>query len=398
MFYQISNQIKHNPSYVNYYFDFGSHKLNTLNKLTSTQIPTTTHTVNNTQAVVTAYDFDLGKQNRVIQLQDVEFNSISFNLNLNQISANNNDEYEFKTNLFTLNTLDELTTNRIFLFGLNLILSKRSNKIKYEFEIYTSKQSTKSDLVSLANENLVNLTFTFNSIELRLDNNEDYLIRLTDKYFNLFFRSLLKAYSSFQLNITSLETPSAFALKSTHLVNSCLSNFKLGTRKSNEKSNDLSSDLKYQFSYYKLIDQTKSISLHFSEINDLEFESTCDIGKEIQKSGNVNLNSISLDSNRDNCYLVTKIDSLTNQKITDFYDCECGISDNRCSFDFWKMGNTTFRKAFTDDIKESRGCIDSNEYACFNNGSCLDIYFLAATNKHNQKFQCSCLGSYVGNR
>jgi hypothetical protein len=243
----------------------------------------------------------------------------------------------------------------------------------------------------------VNLTFTFNSIELRLNGQENHLIRLTDRYFNLFFRSLLKAYGSFQLNLTSFENVNNQASNltlagvfdsSNHLVSSCLTDFKLSTRKSASIGNN------FEYTYYDLIDQTRSVSYFQSEFfYDLSFEESCsyqNFYKHPGRRGEARL----LGKEGNGCYLVSRIDAITSQKIDDFYDCEskCSASEsNSCGFAFWSSYQDRREKDLV--IQQPTlppSCNESLEYACFNNASCVD------TPRHS--FACFCLGSYTGDR
>lgn len=320
------------------------------------------------------YNFDLNQRTN-------SFNSFSFRLSLNPILNELINHHDYKTNLFTLNYLEDPLTNREpkFFFGLNLIMSKLDNLIVYEFELYTSEQTILSELINLSNDNnLINITIEKDSIELKLNNKPNAVLRL-----NVIHNVFSQMY---QLNLTTIEiSKPIISNKKSNLLSSCLSDFRL----SNDKSE-----------IFKLIDLTKQISFYYSDLNDLEFDLTCDNKPKSIKSKIVSLNSAS-----DRCFQVTKIDYLTFAKIGDFYDCKCDNIENfinkKCSFNFWTGLNGQSRELDFNEKEESRGCIDASDYACFNNGTCVDHSLLGYTslNKYqNNRYSCMCEESYAGNR
>lgn len=298
--------------------------------------------------------------------------------------------------MFTLNTFDDLTTNRIFLFGVNLLLSPRTGK--FDLELFTSKHTIKTGeaqtpIVMLNNRRTAfNVTFTSTSIELRLNGEEAYTLRLTDRYFSLLLRSLLKAYGAFQLNATTFESDSAPG--SMHLLNACMGNFRLATRRP--------TPLGFQLAHYSLIEQTKSISIFQSDYySDLTFDSTCaNAGSHsFFNKFSTGPRSIGSSGGDDSCYLVTRVDVLTSQKVDDYLDCECNSTS--CSFKKWsnftKSGNSLLLGSVdfvTEQQQQQQLPVTcSQDYACFNNATCLDVS-LSPT----QAFTCKCVGSYTGDR
>ncbi|CAF0711486.1 unnamed protein product [Brachionus calyciflorus] len=373
---RLTNRPGQSLSFISYFFDFDSESQSPrISKLAPFLTPNETLALTN-----------LSKQRRVIIFQDVDFYSLSFNLSLHPFES----QETLKTNLFTLNSLDDLTSNRIFLFGVNMYLTKKSTGLKYEFEIFTSKQLIKSEPVFYGDNLKINLTFTFNSIELRIGDSQEYLIRLTDKYFNLFIRSLLKAYSSFQLNVTRAENY-ASNIKMISLANSCMSNFKIATRKLIDEAS-----LKYTHTYYDLTKQTKSLLISKPDKNNLDFDSTCEFNSDIVAKINV----VEDEAIPENCYLVTEFDQNENKNIKNVIECECE-SSLECSYNFWseklnKISGQKMEIGFEND-EEFRGCVESNEYACFNNGTCVDNYYADSTNRR-ENYHCLCRDSYTGKR
>jgi hypothetical protein len=241
-----------------------------------------------------------------------------------------------------------------------------------------------------------------------LNNRNEHLIRLTDRYFNLFFRSLLKAYASFQLNIT---TASGYAHKQNELGSSsgesispaCFSNFELITRKPNYfTSLNGSSAIWYAYERFDLIGQTKSVSYFQSRSDDLDFEPSCantspSDTKTKQRMLGVN-----------KCYLITRVDAQTNRKISDFYDCDCRSEEANvsCSYNFWSREENSNRAGSYEDLGRvsdddetagARSCADSSEFACFNNGTCVDSV-LPVVGVSQLPYACICPSSYTGTR
>lgn len=324
---------------------------------------------------------------------------MNMGLNDSQRAASESQSESLRANLFSLNTFDDLTSNRIFLFGLNLLVSPRT--LKLDLELFTNKHTLRTnggaDLAPLTTRGRssmhVNLTFTFNSIELRLNGEENYALRLTDRYFALFFRSLLKAYGSFQMNMTGFESDNVAG--STHLLNGCLSNIRLATRKPASQNS-------YQLSYYNLIEQTKSISFFQSEYySDLAFDQSCSQSMTSGGSSSPSINtaysykygprliSPSLSSDdKSQCFTVTKVDVLSSQKIDEYLDCECANST------LCKWSNFTAISVVNEDfIPPTLTCSQSASFACFNNATCLDVSLSTS-----QSFTCQCVGSYTGDR
>ncbi len=362
--------------------------------------------------------------------QPFDFYSISFDLNLDASTINDSlsQTVDFKSNLFYLNTFDRVTLNRVFLFGLNFYAKKlssfnnlNSELIHCEFEIVTSQEKVRSRTLSFSKIKKLNVNITFDtqSIELRIEKKADFLIRLTNKDQLEVYKHLLKAYGPFQLNITteyashveSKSSSSHFPAPSLALPSKLAaidySNFVLLTRKRTQLENSVY----FTYKTYNLIDQTKTVSVYQSKINDLYFENELN-NSSIEEDLTVNDLSpriITPSNSSNDCFLVTRVDVLTNQKLTDFYDCKCNSTNTpdlitNCSYNFWSDESTRdqieHRSFSKDDAQvKKNGCVDASEYACFNNGTCVDsdISFGIRDNQEVDH-SCICTGSYTGTR
>jgi hypothetical protein len=518
LFSKLNNFYDNEQSYVNYYFDFDASgassraaafaQADDYLSLDEAESPPSLFSSNE---VNSATSNDL-KQRRVVMYRDVEFYSLSFDLMLTK-NRNYNDSsplqptvahageqiaYSNKTNLFTLNTFDDLTTNRIFLFGVNIYQRKAGNVLsdyyysvanntsgsttkttnldehgpinsgeyEYEFEIFTNKQSIRAkypleQFIDRRASLHLNLTFTFNSIELRLNGNEEHFLKLTDKYFNLFFRSLLKGYGTFQLNFTSslhysYDSMPEYVVQPKSSVDSvneprslleaCMSNFSLVTRKPDLVQVNSQAAVNYVYARYSLIEQTKSISyVDSSELFDgPNSDLKCPWSSKSSSSGRIigspaaQAHSNSIDEKKrklELCYLITKVDTFNNKKLYDYYDCKCNMSKNdilnghksNCTYYFWSSLNdlngaavsgnsdeyvmndeqellieltdseSKLSKSGTNDIRST--CAEAANYACFNNGTCVDAN---NTQTHNtdsaDSFYCVCPNFFTGKR
>jgi hypothetical protein len=379
---------------------------------------------NLTSTVDSANDNVLRQRRFIIESQDVELNSIALKLNLNALITsdyftnatriNNATTPDFKTDLFTLNTFDELTQRFVFLFGLRLAF--RPADFKYQFEIFTSKHAAATEPIALDTHNTLNLTFTFNSIELRVNAYESALVRLSDRFFNLFYKSLLKGYNSFQLNMTTFEFSSSTGINNnmtlnnnedtSYLFSSCMSDFMVGARRL-LPSNETTSSPVYSHITYSLIKQTRSLLVYQSDLADtMRFEQTCAAGNPYwwrvsAKAKLIWQQTVAATTTARpalpappppgaNCFLVTKIDLATNQEIIDYYDCNCSsigaANRHECSYNFWSK---TDSKLVSAEINSNASCASAGQYACFNNGSCVD---------DTNGVHCSCNGPYTGKR
>ncbi len=223
-----------NKAELNYYFNFDKNILEENDLMSKT-------------AQIDSNSFN---KQRILMLRDIDFYSIGFDLNLNFLKKEINSN--FKTNLFILNSLDDANSISKFLFGLNLIVTNQTESGQFIFELFTAKQSIQSGVLKIDELINVNLTFTFNSIDLRINNSSQELMKLTDKTTSLFYRSLLKAYASFQLSLVSNllnDQPDEYNNRPEAEMSACFSHFYLVTRKINNKLRK-----------YDLIDQVKSIS------------------------------------------------------------------------------------------------------------------------------------------
>lgn len=354
-------------SYVTYFFDFDPESQDNLKTKFGPLL-----TPNETLALI-----NVSKQRRISLLQDIDFYSLSFDLSMTKKLSG---RLATKTNLFTLNSLDDLTSNKIFLFGLNLYINNYQDLPQYQFEIFTSKQSIKTLTVDLTDLVNINLTFTFNSVELKLNHNTTHIIRLTDKYFDLFIPILLKAYGSFQLNVKREEE---INIQSDSYLLSCISNIKLMTTKPNDRS---------ILNYYDLIGQTKSIVM--SKVGP-SFDSTCDL-----EPINSSQKSLDFDLVPENCYSVIEFDVIENRNVKDAFDCDCDSVRGDCSYNFWSGSlnrNRIANEKEFENEEEFHGCAESNEYACFNNGTCVDNYYTDSDDKR-ESYRCLCRDSYTGKR
>lgn len=107
-----ANPLMH--SVINYFFDF------------TTKQPIERRQYPSNQRII-GYS-SLGQQERLVLMRDIDLHSISFDIHMDQMRAvtSNNTAYKQGANLFTLNTFDELSRNRLFLFGIDLYRSDDS--------------------------------------------------------------------------------------------------------------------------------------------------------------------------------------------------------------------------------------------------------------------------------
>lgn len=126
------------------------------------------------------------------------------------------------------------------------------------------------------------------------------------------------------LNMTHIqqEAPNTDKLNSPdYLLSSCLSNFKLQTRKLIGHKSELAT--------YRLIDQTKSI--YVTNGNDV-LNHECRLKAE----------TFRLESDEEfpssqrpkDCFLIQQINMQTNQAIDNSYHCKCNAT-GPCPYDFW---------------------------------------------------------------
>jgi len=180
------------------------------------------------------------------------------------------------------------------------------------------------------------------------------------------------------------------------------SNFVLLTRKKSQAH--------HAFKTYNLVDQTKTVSFYRSKMRSLYFDKeTIDDPLMEMENNATSSNSSSvvprlIQSNTNvsgECFLVTRIDILTNQRLSDFYDCKCNASNlmqqTNCSYNtFWTdemSEQTTEHRSSSSDVVVKQGCADASEYACFNNGTCVDNNI-----DQEEGHSCNCVGSYTGSR
>lgn len=309
---------------------------------------------------------------RIRLLREVDFYSVSFDLNLNYLNLKQLDHHHQQQqtfNLFQLNSLDD-SSNLKFLFGLNLVVLNSKSLVK--LELFTLKQSIQSLPIQLDNAVSLNATFTFGSITLLLNNSE--LIRLSDKNVNLFYASQLKAYSSFQLSlISSLANNASLggnASDSSPDLSLCLLNFALMTRKTTSN----------EYHKYSLIEQTKSINLvddlKLSDLNEQCSSSLVQFDEQEQRS-----------FFKSECYLVSKFNVLTNEK-NDYYTCKCNQS-SECSYNFWSKLTDQQEAPKETDLELVNNC----DFACFNNGTCVDNIL-----NQTDSYLCLCPKYFTGKR
>jgi hypothetical protein len=332
------------------------------------------------------------QQRRLVKFKDVEFYSISFDLNLKLIDnasiLNSNKEKKRKVNLLTLNSFngleDAFNTQMISLFGLNFYAKPLGT---IEFELFTSQHTVRSEELKQLNKDeislKINVTFTFKSIELWLtikgDEKSQQLTKpfliLTDPHFRLFFPSKLKAYSSFKLDFISSSTNLNSSPSDTFNYMSCLTNFKLLTRKTlNLVNMREATEATFDYNFYDLASQTRLISLINTKPlvnNNFQCHKSNDY-KKIDK----------------NCFKLKKINKNNGQQLSEHIECDCfnqsfSLSSHLytlCSF--FQESQLNASKNFNFNNKISSGassiytdvCHEAKDYACFNNGTC------AATN------------------
>ena len=103
----------------------------------------------------------------------------------------------------------------------------------------------------------------------------------------------------------------------------------------------------------------------------------------------------------ENCYSVTEYDVGENKNLKETFDCECDSNNGlECSYNFWSEKSMRINGEKVVEVEgdeEFRGCVDTNEYACFNNGTCVDNYYADLTNKR-ESYRCLCRDSYTGKR
>ncbi len=357
-----------NKAELNYYFNFDKNILEENDLMNKT-------------AQIDSNSFN---KQRILMLRDIDFYSIGFDLNLNFLKKEINSN--FKTNLFILNSLDDANSISKFLFGLNLIVTNQTESGQFIFELFTAKQSIQSGVVKIDELINVNLTFTFNSIDLRINNSSQELMKLTDKTTSLFYRSLLKAYASFQLSLVSNllnDQPDEYNNRPEAEMSACFSHFYLVTRKINNKIRK-----------YDLIDQVKSIFM----IDDL-------VNNDLnEKCGTTTSDSKSLFFDeqeqrsmiKKDCYLVSKFNANTNEKLNDYYVCKCNTTTEQlCPYNFWSKldDNSAREQTPTEEATTALlSCAELNDYACFNNGTCID------NRTQIDNYSCSCAKYFTGKR
>ena len=146
------------------------------------------------------------------------------------------------------------------------------------------------------------------------------------------------------------------------------------------------------------------MEINYDDRNDNE--SKCDTNRHsarIMKSEKMN---------GKNCFLITKINATSSTKIDEYYECKCNRSNlNDCEeFKFWSTKSLSnyddFEEDFETDIEDSiaaeknvsqanklkKSCYTAGDYACFNNGTCLDDHL------SGEGYSCKCLPFFTGKR
>lgn len=324
----------------------------------------------------------LGQRERLVLMRDIDFYSIAFNINMHKVKKEAYlESYELKTNLFTINTFDELSRNRLFLVGVN-VHREINTTSEIRFEIFTSQKSIKSPVINEHVVKNINLTFTFDSVELWINENQFKKLSVTHGY--LISKSLLKAYGSFVLNFTGNPNLRSNLSPSDHLASICLSSFKIQTRK---HVGNLSESYSYD-----LIRQTKSIYLINENVN---MNHECRLKVESERFESDELapkQGFSTD-----CFVIEQINIETNEKIDNSYHCKCNETDS-CPYDFWSSKSE--QKAFNRSPQKPKvGCAQAGDYACFNNGTCIDsLIDDSNTGPSIQAYSCKCPSFFTGKR
>ncbi len=295
------------PSALSYYFDFDSHP------------PLHTRTLPN--PLIAAYPA-FSQHQRLVPLRHTHLFSIAFKLRLTQPPSNNNrqnlSQHQHQANLFTLNTFDNLSHNRIYLIGVDLLA--QSNNTSVRFQISTSRRTVTSLPISdYRTISSLNLTIESDSIQLHV--NTERVATLNEKI----TASLLTAYSPFMLNFTSGSISSNNSSQNdVHpVLNACLSELRVATRKTSPDNQDDLSVVSHD-----LIRLTKMIYL----LNDSPYENRmC----QQMESGFENDEILGKEEEGDQeCFLIEKVSIGTNEKLNKTYHCKCQDSDS-CPYDFW---------------------------------------------------------------
>ena len=375
------------------------------------------------------YTFDLNNQ----QQTSSEFYSLAFDLSFNSSSS-------LKTSLFTLAPSRDISEPPSqLLFGLNLWLVRSSLGLAYQLELTTAgsaAKSAKSEPIRYVESTTVsrrlNITFAADSITLVDEQQQQPLVRLSSASRG----SQLFQASTFHFNVTS-STDSRAATPAAELppsVATCLSNVAVATR-----PRDKGYASKYEpfssSSVYSLIELTRSLTVWQQQESTsaldgdetLTFEaSTC----PLMRSTHWPRGRLILDANDTRCFLVSKVDASTSRTLATVFDCsandattaKCNSSSSSSSTSncsFWSSQEdeddadaggeqttsmTLGERSSAGSTKAGgdlggvvvvvanpleRTCNYSSEFACFNDGTCVDT---------PAGYKCDCPDGFVGTR
>lgn len=191
------------------------------------------------------------------------------------------------------------------------------------------------------------------------------------------------------LNMTHIqpEAPNTNKLNSPdYLLSSCISNFNVQTRK-------LTGNSKPELKTYGLIAQTKSI--YVTNGNDV-----------LNHECRLKVDSFRLENDEGfpgyqrpkDCFLIQQINMQTNQAIDNSYHCKCNAT-GPCPYDFWsnKMDSDKDTDVASVTQRTNVGCAQAGDYACFNNGTCVDKP--AESGEPNSlPYSCKCQSFFTGQR
>lgn len=189
------------------------------------------------------------------------------------------------------------------------------------------------------------------------------------------------------LNMTHIqhEAPSTNKLNSPdYLISSCLSNFQVQTRK-------LIGNTKPELTTYALISQTKSI--YVTNGNDV-MNRECRLKAETFRLEN-DEEFPSYQRPKD-CFLIQQINMQTNQAIDNSYHCKCNAT-GPCPYDFWSNKLDSGEETTSVTQRTSVGCAQAGDYACFNNGTCVDNP-AGGADTNSLAYSCKCQSFFTGQR
>lgn len=356
---------------ISYYFDFDIDSGNNNKRSTSpAQI----------QQQIIGYS-SFNQHERLIRMRDFEFYSISFDARLH-VTPNDraSQSYATTSKLFQLNTFDNLSRNKIFLFGLDIQRAHSQQHIRFKI---SNKHKSNVSIPILITEQIVNLNVTFTSGQINLELNGKIILTVSNE--QMLSTALIKAHGLFMLNFANNQNHTTAATATNSLTSICLSSFKLATRKATSNETSL-------LYHYSLIQRTKKITVsNYNEVSNQKCRYEMNKSEYEHDELPARTKSGSFVSN-DDCLLIEKINIETNEKLDSSYHCKCNGSDS-CPYSFWSNSKAAQNTVEAKNIKVD--CDQAGDYACFNNGTCVDS--LTGTN-NSFGYNCECESFYTGQR